>query len=1049
MAPKPLRIELLGGFHVRVGEDVVPAEAWRRRKARRLVELLALAPGHRLHREQLMDLLWPDHMPAAAANNFYQNLHLARRALDPTGHSGAEYLALQDEVLYLCRAEPPWIDVEAFEAAARRAHHNQDTAVYGAALELYTGDLLPDERYEEGLDARREALRQDYLVLLLELAELQAAQAAFSQATETFRKALVNDPTHEEAHRGLMRIYALTGQRAKALRQYGVLQEVLKRELSAEPDDASRQLHQQILDGAITPAPSHLSPAPTSAKPMLEHPHALDIPHNLPVPATSFVGREREQAEVSARLATTRLLTLTGPGGCGKTRLALATAMDMRREYPDGVWLIALAPLADPELVCQAVAATLGVWEAAGQPIVETLIRALKPKRTLLVLDNCEHMVDACARLCDALLGACPSIRLLTSSREPLHVAGEVTWPVLSLPSPDVHEPPSPDALMKYAAVRLFVDRASAVVPAFALTTGNAAAVAEICASLDGLPLAIELAAAHVRVLSPQQIADRLADRFGLLVGGSRTVQRRQQTLKAALDWSYDLLAAREQVIYRRLAVFARGFSLEAAEAVGADEFIQQSEILALVAALVDKSLLLAEDQDGVARYRFLNTIRLYGLERLNKSADAAQVRRRHARYFLALSETAEPELHGSQQTVWLAQLEREHDNLRAALAWSLDTANQADDDIALRLAGALAWFWRVRGHLTEGRRWLEAVLAQDEARSRTPAQANMLASAGAFAVFQGDYQAASAWLLAGAAIARELGDRRSLAYALVWRSLAEVFQGNVAAVRALDGESQAIFRDLGDRWGLALALMLAGIPAAESGDDALAHARFAESLALFRELGDAWGIADATINLANVAYRQGNFAAARAHLENVLAVERDAPDKWVFVRAISLLGEVARAQGDTTAAAAACAESVAAARELGLTAMIEAWSLRSLGFVACAQGDAPRARSHFAESLALFRAGDAALGIAACLVGFAAIAGVEGQPARAAHLLAAATAQLDAMPAVLAPADRAEYERTLAAVRTLLDTEALGAAWIEGAALTPEQAIATALDTI
>jgi predicted ATPase/DNA-binding SARP family transcriptional activator len=1049
MAPNPLRIELLGGFRVRVGDDAVPAEAWRRRKVRRLVEFLALAHSHRLHREQLMELLWPDLAPAAAANNFYQALHLARRALDPTGGSGPYYLPLQDEMVHLCPAEPPWIDVEAFEDAARRARHSQDAAAYMAALDLYAGDLLPDERYEEGFDARREALRQDHLALLAELAELYTARAAYTEAIATFRKAIANDAAHEDAHRGLMRVYALDGQRAQALRQYGALQEALEGELGAKPEERSRQLHQQILDGTYPPARSQQSPAPAIAEIALQPPHAPDIPHNLPIPATSFVGRERERAEVSALLATTRLLTLTGPGGCGKTRLALATAMDVRGGYPDGAWLIALAPLADPELVPQAVAATFGVWEAAGRPILETLIGYLKPRRALLALDNCEHLVDACARLCDALLGTCPHIRLLATSREPLHVAGETTWPVPSLPLPDMHKPPSPDTLMNYAAVRLFVDRARAAVPPFALNEGNAATVAEICASLDGLPLAIELAAAQVRVLAPQQIAGRLADRFRLLVGGSRTAQSRQQTLKAALDWSYHLLAERERTIYRRLAVFARGFSLDAAELVGADEPIQTAEILAIVTALVDKSLLLMEDQGGAARYRFLNTIRQYGLERLNESADAAQVRRRHARYFLALAEATEPELHGRHQTFWLAQLEREHDNLRAALAWSLGTADADDGDVALRLAGALAWFWRVRGHLTEGRRWLQAALARAELWPHTPAQAKTLASAGAFAVFQGDYGTASAWLEASAAIARALGDRRSLAYALAWRSLAEAFQGNVAAVRALDGESRAIFRELGDAWGLALALMLAGIPAAESGDDALAQARFAESLALFSELGDAWGIADATINLANMAYRQGDFAAARERLENVLEVERNAPDKWVFVRALSLLGEVARAQGDIRTAATACAGSVAAARELGLTAMIEPWSLRSLGFVACAQGDLPRARAHFAESLKLFRAGDATLGIAACLAGFAAIASAEREPARAARLLGAATARLDAIPAALAPADRADYERTLAAVRAELGAEGFAAAWAEGAALALEQALATAVDPL
>jgi non-specific serine/threonine protein kinase len=718
----------------------------------------------------------------------------------------------------------------------------------------------------------------------------------------------------------------------------------------------------------------------------------------------------------------------------------------MLGECPDGVWLIVLAPLVDPALVPQVVAAVLRVWETPGRPIIETLTSFLQHKRAILVLDNCEHLIDACAQLCDVLLRACPNLRLLATSREPLHIAGEVTWLVPSLAIPDPRQLPSLDILVDYAAVQLFVERAKAVLPSFTVTDQNAAAVAQVCYHLDGLPLAIELAAAQVRALTVPQIASRLADRFRLLVGGSRTALRRQQTLKATLDWSYDLLSDHERVVYRRLTVFAGGFSVEAAEAVGVGDAIDEPEMLTLVTRLVDKSLLLMEEQRGVAWYRFLETIRQYGLDRLAESNEATLVRRRHAGFFLALAEAAEPELHGGQQAAWLERLEYEHDNLRTALAWSLAAANAADSEVGLRLAGALAWFWRVRGYLTEGRRWLESVLGPPEAIARTRAQAKTLASAGALTVFQGDYLTARSWLEASVALAGELGDQQSLAYALVWRSLAEVFEGNFAAVRALDREIQALFRKQGDRWGLALALMLSGIPAAETGDYAIARARFDESLALFREVGDPWGIADTTVNLANVAYRQGDYATARARLAEVLAVEQETPDRWVFVRALSLMGEVARAQGDYATAAAACAESVAVARELGLKATIEAWSLRSLGYVACAEGDSQRAAACFAESLALFRTGDAKLGIACCLVGFAVVASRDGQPERAARLLGAAVRLLDTIKAELAPADRSDYEASVAGVRAQLSPQTFAEAWAHGQALTLEQAIAYAI---
>jgi len=405
-------------------------------------------------------------------------------------------------------------------------------------------------------------------------------------AIATLQGLLAADPAHEEAHACLMRLYALSGQRRQALRQYQALQTALRQELEAAPDSQSQQLYESILSGRFP----H-----TAAAPAL--PAEATYPNNLPIPLTNFIGREREIAEIQWLLATTRLLTLAGPGGCGKTRLALEAAAALLPAYPDGAWLVELAALADPALVPQAVAAALGVRETPGWPLAETLVAYLKPRQLLLVLDNCEHVIEACAQFTEAMVRVGPSLRMLATSRESLHLSGEVIWLVPSLALPDLHQLPPLNDLIRYEAIRLFRDRAVAVQPSFHITDQYVAAVAQVCCRLDGIPLAIELAAARVKVLAVEQIVGRLDDCFRLLTSGSRTVLTRQRTLKATLDWSYDLLLEPERVLFLRLAVFVGGFGLETVEAICAGDGIAGSAILDLLTQLVDKSQVVAEPE--------------------------------------------------------------------------------------------------------------------------------------------------------------------------------------------------------------------------------------------------------------------------------------------------------------------------------------------------------------------------------------------------------------------------------------------------------------------
>lgn len=464
-------------------------------------------------------------------------------------------------------------------------------------------------------------------------------------------------------------------------------------------------------------------PALSDAFPPLR---SLDsLPHNLPVQLTSFVGRKRELAEITRLLGSTRMLTLTGVGGAGKTRLALQIGADLVESYANGVWFIELATLADPALVPQAVATMLGVREQSGQPLLVSLEAHLRSKTLLLILDNCEHLIDACAHVADFLLRACPKLSILATSREALGIAGETTWMVPSLSLPDERQPRLTfNELSQYEAVQLFVDRAVAAQPSFKLTELNAAAIVQVCRRLDGIPLAIELAAARVKLLNPAEIAARLDDRFALLTGGTRTATPRQQTLRGVIDWSYDLLSEPERILLRRMSVFAGGCTLEALEQVAGEAKAGMTSVLDLLSHLVDKSLISVNTTGTETRYDMLETIRQYAHEKLLESGESKQIQDRHLDFFLRLAEDAALYLRDETQALHFERLEREHDNLRAALDWSTRSADR--HTAGLRLAAALAFFWEARNYFQEGREYSMAALAQNP-EDHTTARANTL----------------------------------------------------------------------------------------------------------------------------------------------------------------------------------------------------------------------------------------------------------------------------------------------------------------------------------
>ena len=983
---KAVRVWLLGGFRVGVGSRIITQEAWRLRKAAALVKLLALARGHRLHREQAMEALWPEANRRAASNSLRSTLHSARKVLDPA--MGGCYLASEDEWLVLCPGSELWVDVDAFEEAAAIARREKNPASCRAALDLYAGDLLPEERYEEWAEARREELQRLYLALLVELARLYEERAEIEPAIEALHKAAAKEPTLEEAHAGLMRLYALLGREGEALAQYERLREILFRQLGTEPNAASRRLRDKIAVGEL------LQALPTGR--LQEEELSSAGRHNLPAPRTSFVGREQEMVEVKRMLAMTRLLTLTGAGGSGKTRLALEVARDLVVAYPDGVWLMELAPLSEPEMVAQEVARALGTQEQPGRPLQESLLDTLGGKEMLLILDNCEHLIDAVARLTIALLDSCPRVRMLATSREPLGVTGELTWPVPSLSAPDTKQSPTVEELEGYESVQLFADRASKRHPGFKLTPENALAVAQVCARLEGIPLAIELAAARVGMLSAGQISERLGHSLKLLTGGERRADHRHQTLRAALDWSYELLGEPERALFGRLSAFAGGFTLEAAEGVVTGGEIEEEDVLELLGMLVEKSLVVAEESwERGARYRLLEPVRQYAREKLGASGEAETVGHRHAEFFLDMAEEAEPKLKGSRQVEWLDRLEIEHDNLRAALSWALGR----EIDLGPRMAGALCLFWYTRGYLSEGRTYLEAVARSDVIPATVRAKA--LDGLGWIAEPQGDYE------------------RARVAYE----------------------ESLELYRSCHDKKGVANALGDLGSLALDRGDYEQATSLLEESLTLHRELGSREDVIGVLDGLGVLASAKGDRGPSISFFSEALALSRGTGNVRRTATSLGNLGITMLVHGDPEQATPLLEESLALFRDIGDSLNI-AIGLMHSAFAALTQDDYERAQMLSEESLELLQKAEDKQHIADCLEVLAGGAGAQGQAHRAARLWGAAEALREEIGVPLQSEDRRVLDPYLVAARSSLGEVAWQATLAEGRAMTPEQAI-------
>ena len=741
---------------------------------------------------------------------------------------------------------------------------------------------------------------------------------------------------------------------------------------------------------------------------------------NLPAVLTPLVGREGDAEEARALLLQprVRLLTMTGAPGIGKTRLAVQVASDLVDHFEDGVFFVDLAPVGDPEAVLATIARALGLKEASGQPIESVLLEYLRERRILLLLDNFEQILDAAPQIVK-LMEACPWLKALVTSREALHLRGERLLPVPPLKLPELSHFPPVQELAGYPSVELFVECAQAVAPAFMLTEDNAYDVAGACVGLEGLPLAIELAASRAAHFSPAEMRAGLISRLELLTEGARDLPARHRTLRAAIEWGYNLLEESERTLFRRLGVFVGGFTPEAAEAISGRE--GGPSFARLLASLVDKNLIRRERRDGlgVLRFGMLEMLREYALEQLWESGEAEAIGKAHALYFMRLVEEVEPHLSGAEQARWLDQLEREYDNLRAAIRWAMENSKRSSDsaeegeavqaaEIGLRLVGTLGRFWYVRGYYREGREQLAEALALSTwpALRLSPFRAKALSAAGILVTVQGDYPSG----------------------------------------RSLHEESLAIRREIGDKRGVGISLNHLGTMAYEQGDYATARSLFEESLAIRREIGDKLGASVALSNLATTVQQQGDHINARSLLEESLAIKREIGNKEGLANSLNNLGTLVCEQGDYARAHSLYEESLAIKREIGNKRGM-ALSLDNLGDLAYRQGDYAKSRPLFEESLAIKREIGDNISIPSGLAGLGGVAAAIGEPQRGARLLGAAANLWEAMSIAPEVSTRQVYELGMTSVQAQLGEEAAGKAWSEGQALSIEEAVAYALE--
>jgi len=1044
-------------------------------KTRKALALLAylVVTQHAHSRDTLASIFWPESPSDRASANLRDALwHIKKQLPD-------DWLDIRRHEVAIKESPGLWVDVLEFQQQLTPSTDHayaSDTACAEcvpsllAALDLYQDDFLrgftlPDcSAFDDWQASQTDLLREQLIDCFRKIIAYATSQRDLTHARQYTQRWVALCPWSEAAHRELMRVYALAHQRSAALQQYQACVRMLQEEFEAEPEHETQELYEAILSEDLTPGPSpgrrgekNLTPRPPllegeqSSLSLWERVGVREIggevvppPHNLPAQTTTFIGRETEVAAVSKLLSQPdiRLLTLTGAGGTGKTRLGLQVAAELLEGFQDGIFFVSLAPISNPDLVIPTIVQTLGLQVAGNAIPLNVLKTYLQQKQLLLILDNFEQILDTAPVLID-LLAAAPELKILVTSRVVLHLSGEHEYLVPPLKVPAPTHLPSLERLTQSEAVRLFAERAQAVHPDFTLTEETTPAVAEICGRLDGLPLAIELAAARIRMLTLQEMRSRLDYRLRFLTGGARDLPARQRTIRGTIEWSYELLEDEGKTLFHRLGVFVGGWTLNAAQSVC--PLHHDIDVFSGLESLVDHNLIIHDEREGQSRFSMLETIREYALERLAESSEEDAIREQHARFFLVLAEEAESCWQTAEQAAWLARLDVEHNNLRAALTWSVDHALE----ISLRLGGALEGFWNLREYSQEGRDWLARALAKSQ-MSGTGLErwrAKALAAACLLAWLQGDFRVACSLGEASVTLWRTLGDPFGLAYALHMLASSTAASGDRRKALSLLEECITLCRQSGDTKNLSMALERYGWELINDQEYERARTTAEELLRLSQKIGNILAQAGAIAILGSIATSQKDYSTAQSLYENCLKLVRGLEDSYAIAEVLAVLGVLSDMQGDYERARTCYAEGLERSQKRG-NEFEAAWQLSGLGRVALHQHHWQTARTHLATSLTLFQKRENSEGVAACVIGLAGVAEAQGHAERAAQLLGAR----EPLPEISRGhfhediVVQAEYDRILAAVRAALGEEAFAAALAKGRTMTLEQAIEYAL---